>query len=207
MTFIKHKQLYDVKLFNEFFIDNYKNLVKDAQKITNHNPYYDMAEDFVHDNYIKILNRIALSGFTGSNFRGYFFMAMKNDFRVLKNREKVRHFVPIDTVDNDNGWEYGKTNRSKAEQYLLEEEEWNKDQEQYHTIIESIVIHLFKYVQIKYNDKQTYLFITYFLEGDTYKQLSERTGVDISIISKTIKPMKLDIKNNFQTYINQKRNE
>lgn len=184
-----------VKEFDQFFIDNYSKLLMNANSITSH---YDYSSDIVNDVYLKVRQRIELSGFTGTNYFGFCWMSIQNDWFVLCNRKKIRHFIDID--DHDNHF----NDIERAEQYLLTEEEWNQKQEEYYQKIEFIVRILFNYIETNYNEKESYLFKTYFLLGETYKQLSVRTNYSQAYISNTIKPMKRDLRNNFTEFLKSK---
>ncbi len=184
-----------VKLYDKFFNDNYNKLLNDATSITQH---YDYSVDMVHDNYLKVRNKIWKNGFNGDNYYGYLWLSIKNDWRVLKNREKIRKFIDID--DTTNHFD----DIEKAEQYLLVEDNWNKQQEEYYQSVEYVVMELFKFVETRYDEKQSYIFKCYFLLCLTYKELSNQTGYSQSYISNTIKPLKKDIKHNFEQYLKTK---
>lgn len=185
-----------VKDFDRFFETKYEKLLNEAVSITQH---YDYSADMVNDAYLKVRQRIWLSGFTGNNFHGFLWQSISNEWKVLCNRKKIRHFVDIDSSDNEDG--YYHSDRIKAENVLLLEDEWNKQQEEYYQKIEFIVRILFNYIETHYNEKEAYLFKTYFLLGETYKELSIRTGYSQSYISNTIKPIKKKLKHNFIDYL------
>lgn len=184
-----------VQDFDRFFVKKYEKLLNEAVSITQH---YEYSNDMVNDAYLKVRQRIWLSGYTGTNFHGFVWQSISNEWKVLCNRKKIRHFIDIDDHDNHfNDIEH-------AEQYLLTEEEWNQKQEEYYQKIEYIVRILFNYIETKYNEKEAYLFKTYFLLGETYKQLSVRTKYSQAYISNTIKPIKKDLKNNFTQFLKSK---
>ena len=181
--------------FDQFFVNKYEKLLNEAVSITQH---YDYSQDMVNDAYLKVRQRIWVSGFTGTNFHGFVWQSLSNEWKVLCNRRKIRHFVDID--DQENNY----LDIEKAEQYLLTEEEWNKVQEQYYQRIERIVMILFNYIETNYPERDAYLFKTYFLLGETYKELSIRTGYCQSTISNTIKPIKKKLKVEFENYLIEK---
>ncbi len=181
-----------IKSFDSFYINNYNKLVFEARSITQH---YDYHEDIVQDCYIKMRNRIGLSGFTSINFHGYLWLSIMNEWKVLCNRNKIRSFHSISDAELD------VHTINHAEEKLQESNNFHDNQQQYYEQIEYIVMMLFKYVQIRYDDKQSYLFISYFLLNDTYRTLSERTGYSISYISSVIMPIKKDLKANFKTFL------
>jgi RNA polymerase sigma factor (sigma-70 family) len=185
-----HKEL--VIKFDNFYTKKYNQLLSEARSITQHNEYSD---DIVNDTYLKVRNRIWLSGYTGNNFHSFCWRSIQNEWFVQCNRKKIRHFIDIDDRDKYND------DINKAEIILLNEEEWNQRQEEYYRSIENIVMILFKFIEINYSERDAYLFKTYFLLGETYSELSERTGYSKALISKVIKPQKKAIKINFERYL------
>jgi DNA-directed RNA polymerase specialized sigma24 family protein len=181
-----------VKSFDSFFADKYSKLLNEAVSITQH---YDYSADMVNDAYLKVRQRIWNSGYTGNNYHGFVWQSISNEWKVLCNRKKIRTF--IDIHDEENHFD----DVQKAEEVLLENKQLDDLREEQYQKIEFIVRMLFRFIETNYGEKQSYLFKTYFLCGDTYEQLSKRTGVNIAIISKTIKPMKKDLKYNFETYL------
>jgi len=197
----------NVKEFDEFIKNNYRKLLNDALSITQH---YDYSTDIVNDTYIKIRNRIELSGFTG-NVYGYFWMSVSNEWRVLCNRKKIRKFVELDIEQDSEANSHGNNNhtskikyndREHAEQVLLQNEEWDKIEEEYFNRIMWICNLLYNWIEVNYDDREAYLFKTYFKHGDTYEELSIRTGIDKPTISRIIKPIKRRLREEFQDYIN-----
>lgn len=201
--------LKNVTEFDNFFNKNYHKLLREATSITKH---YDYSADIVNDTYLKVRQRIWLSGFTGSH-HAYCWMSIQNEWKVLCNRNKIRHFVELDVEDNGeansngNGNHYGKmkhNDRDHAEQVLLQQQEWNDQQEEYYQKIEFIVRILFNYIESNYNERDATLFKFYFIEGTTYKDLSRITGYSQAYISNTIKPIKKSLKHNFQQFLKQR---
>lgn len=189
-----------VQDFDRFFASKYEKLLNEAISITQH---YDYSPDMVNDAYLKVRQRIWLSGYTGTNFHGFVWQSISNEWKVLCNRKKIRQFVDID-LDDNNEHGYHHADRMKAEQQLLQEQQWNDDQEQYYEKIEFIVRILFNFIESNYNERDATLFKFYFIEGTTYKDLSKMTGYSQAYISNTIKPMKKSLKNNFQTFLKEK---
>jgi RNA polymerase sigma factor (sigma-70 family) len=183
-----------VKEFDKFFKENYKKILNDARSITKNDLYY---EDIVNENYLKIRERILRNGFNG-NFYAYVWISIKNDFSTIKKTQGKRVMKDIDDYDNNS------SDIEKAEQILLQQQYWNDENETYYQNIEFIVMKLFDFIETRYNEKQCYLFKTYFLLSTNYKELSEITKYSQTYISNTIKPMKKDVKNNFINYLNKK---
>lgn len=183
-----------VRDFDQFFTNKYNQLLNEAQSITKH---YDYSSDIVNDTYLKVRRRIWLSGYTGTNFHSFCWRSIQNEWFVLTNRRKIRTFIDIDHEDH-----YGE--RMEAEEQLLVEHEWNVMQEMYYQRIERIVMILFNFIETHYSERDSYLFKTYFLCGDTYKELSRRTGYSQTTISNVIKPMKKVLKTEFETFLKSK---
>jgi DNA-directed RNA polymerase specialized sigma24 family protein len=189
-----------VKDFDNFFTEAYNKLRNEAVSITGH---YDYSDDIVNDTYLKVRKRIWASGYTGSNFHGYCWLSIMNEWKVMKNREKIRPYIDIynhidvtvDGVDK----EYDYINR-EVEKKLLEIEEENQQKQQYYDSIHVMVMVLFKYIEGKYSDKECSLFKLYFINSYTYKTLSSMTEYSLGYISGCIKPMKKDIAINFPSY-------
>jgi RNA polymerase sigma factor (sigma-70 family) len=187
-----------VQDFDRFFVQKYNQLTKEALSITQH---YDYSQDILHDCYAKVRQRIYSSGFTGQNYHGFLWMAVQNEWKVLCNRKKIRTFVDIDHVHDDEQHGYHHSDRMKAEQQLLVVEQWNNEVEQYYQQIERIVMILFNFIETNYPERDATLFKMYFIDGTTYKDLSKMSGYSQAYISNTIKPMKKSLKYNFEEYL------
>jgi RNA polymerase sigma factor (sigma-70 family) len=190
-----HIQL--VQEFDRFFANKYDKLLYEAQSITSHS---DISSDLVNDTYLKVRQRIWLSGFTGTNYHGFCWRSIQNEWKVLCNRKKIRTFIDIGDTDNH----YHDINL--AEQVLLDIEHDNNNQEEYYQKIEYIVRMLFNYIETRYDSRASFIFKFYFVEGITYEELSNRINYSQAYISNTIKPMKKDLKNNFRAYLISKQN-
>ncbi len=194
-----------VQDFDKFFTTKYNQLLVESNSITQH---YDYSQDILHDCYAKVRNRIWLSGFTGTNYHGFLWMSIQNEWRVLCNRKKIRTFSELDIEDNSEP--HGISNpaaahrqsiRDQAENRLLMEDQWDQEQEQYYQRIERIVMVLFNFIETNYPERDATLFKFYFIEGTTYRDLSTMTGYSQSYISNTIKPMKRKLYEEFERYL------
>lgn len=184
-----------VRGFDQFFANKYEKLLMEARSITQHNEY---SADIVNDTYLKVRQRIWLSGYTGTNYHAFVWQSISNEWKVLCNRKKIRSFIDIN--DEDDHYR----DIEHAENVLQDINRDNDHQEEYYQKIEFIVRMLFNYIETKYDSKATYLFKFYFIEGTTYAELAERTGYSQAYISQTIKPMKLELRNNFKQYLKDK---
>ena len=176
--------------FNNYFSNNYNGLVKYTimigQSVNLIEKRERWAKDILHDSYLKINNRLTMSGFTG-NLTGYTMITINN--ALISHYNKVVKTIPIeintDSIDN-------------IEDILLAQEQEHKERVVYQNEIEIISRNIFRYLSTRYNDKQKYIFRTYFLNKKmTYKKVKKTTGYSLGFISETIKKIKQDLKYNF----------
>lgn len=184
-----------VRHFDNYFSKNYGKIRNEAVSITQH---YQYADDLVNDVYLKVKRRIWLSGFTGTNVHGYIWQSILNEWRLICNKDKVRQFV---SIENENSEDEHHEYRPEVEKKLQEQNEWNEQQEDYYQSVEFVVNILFNYVETRYDQKAATLFKMYFLVGDTYLELCNITGYSLGYVSKTLKPIKQDVRDNFSKYL------
>lgn len=176
-----------LQVFDSFINEKYKQLKKDARRICHYDSTYS---DILTDNVIKVRNRIS-SGFTVNNYNSYLYVAIANDYKLLKKRANRRQLIPFEdpTIQNE-----------------LEEhfERLQHDKHAYHAKNDKEVRYLFQYLEKTYGEKKATLFKTYYLtSAKTYTKLVISTGYTFKYIKQTICDMKKDVKKNLRQYIQQ----
>lgn len=180
-----------VKEFDQFFIQQYDYLKLFSKSI---NPQADY-EGLLHDVYVKCKDRITIAGFTGQTFLNFTRVALmntyKSNYRLRQKRQQI-------DICDENYYGFIEENL----QQKLEQEE--QDQELQNTI-SYVNTMVYSYIDKNYNEKDKFIFKTYFLlkpKKINYRQLSEATGFSITAVNNTIKRMKVDIRTNLEQYIN-----
>lgn len=180
-----------VKEFDQFFIQQYDYLKLFSKSI---NPQADY-EGLLHDVYVKCKDRITIAGFTGQTFLNFTRVALmntyKSNYRLRQKRQQI-------DICDENYYGFIEENL----QQKLEQEE--QDQELQNTI-SYVNTMVYSYIDENYNEKDKFIFKTYFLlkpKKINYRQLSEATGFSITAVNNTIKRMKVDIRTNLEQYIN-----
>lgn len=180
-----------VQEFDQFFSKEYSYLTSFAKSIDPKSDY----ESLLHDSYIRCKDRITVAGFTGRTFLNFTRVAIingfKSNYRLQKKRVKV-------CLEDENYYHF-------IENHLQLKLDQEEQEQEYQAQISYINTMIYQYLDEKYDDKDRFIFKTYFLlkpKKINYKQLSEATGFSITGVSNTIKRMKADIKMNLQEYIN-----
>jgi RNA polymerase sigma factor (sigma-70 family) len=179
-----------LKLFDEFYVKEYKYLKSFARSI---NPSADY-ESLLHDCYIKCRDRIEVVGYQGSDYMNFVRVTIMNQYKSNYRLQKKRIFIDIENPDFYNN----------IEQTLLQQEhfqEQQKDTDQLNSYFNTMI---YEYVQERYSPKEIFIFKTYYLlkhKHLNYKTLSTVTGFSMTSVSNTIKRMKKDLKENLMSYI------
>lgn len=180
-----------VKEFDEFFCNEYKYLMSFAKSI---NPQADY-EGLLHDVYLRCKDRILVAGFTGNTFLNFTRVSIMNQYKSnYRIQQKRKH---IDILD-ENYYHF----IEDSLQIKLDQEQQEEERQVQISYINTMI---FQYIDDKYNERDKFIFKTYFLlkpKKINYKQLSDATGFSITAVSNTIKRMKIDIRNNLTQYIN-----
>lgn len=182
-----------VKAFDNFIFTYYQALRKDAKTICKAE---DDFEDILHNNLIKIRQRIIDNGFTPNkyqsltqSFHSYIYQGVKNDYlwKKIKEQRKGSQKRLLESIDEI------------FENDILLQSDNDQD---YHDKNDYMVKKIFEYIEIKYSQKNTILFKTYFLtEKNTYSKLVNSTGLKKNTIQKIISEIKMDIRKNLPNYI------
>ncbi len=186
---------FQVQQFDKFFIEHQEQLKADALRMNSRD-----YEDMVMDSYIKIRNRIQLSGFTITKYStlnkslySFFWRSLYNSNKTKKRLDKRKDQM-LDASDD-------------VVEYLMDEvlQEQEHDKQAYYDRLDVMVRYLFKFVQIRYSDKHNFLFKSYYLNPDTrsYDKLTASTGYKRKYIVDVIQTIKQDIRTNFIDFINE----
>jgi len=188
---IERKEMCKSKEFDKFFETEYDYLLSFAKSIDPKAPY----EDLLHDCYGKIKDRIVANGFTGDTFLNFTRVTLmntyKSNYRLLQKRPQVPY--------HDLNFKY------KIENTLQTEREQIEQEEQRQNSIEYLNTMIYCYIDEKYNEKERFVFKTYYLlkpKKLNYRTLAEATGYSITTVSNIIKKMKKDLRQNLIPYIN-----
>lgn len=180
----------DVKRFNAWFGDNYKLLSKHCKR-------YRIEEDYLHECYYNIQQRIVKSGYTGSQYITFVKRSLKNYEINEKKKNNNKYFIEIDNTD------YTNTIEDKLQDKDCEE----KDTLKYREDLLYFSKMLFKYIETvkKYDEEWQFVFRCYFLmpKRFTYAKLTIMTGINKNKCTKIIQTMKSDIKDNFINWLKQ----
>jgi len=182
----------DVRLYNQWFTENYTGLRKYCKK-------YHIEEDLLNDVYCNIHNRIIRSGFTESFYMTYVKRSLRN-LQINEGKKlNGKFYVDIENEDYTNTVENTLQERKEEEEDTLE---FRKD-------MMKLSKNLFYYITNvqKYTDEELFVFRCYYLmQGRmTYKKLNVMTGLDKSKCTRIIKTFKKDIKNNFINWLHNDR--
>lgn len=181
----------DVKRFNAWFGENYYLLQKYCKR-------YKIEEDYLHESYCNIQQRILKSGYTESFWLTYVKRTIHNMRVNEKKKINGRHYVEIGNEDYTNS----------IENQLQLQDDIEKDNAQY---IEDVMFFsrmMFKYIDTRgYTDEDKFIFRCYYLmpKRFTYKKLHDMTGINKNHCTKTIQAFKSDIRNNFLNWLKDDR--
>jgi len=172
--------------FNIFFKQNYNYLLNFSKSF---NKYIDY-EDLLHNTYIKCLNRIQLSGFSGSTYLNFMRVAITNGYKTHYRDKKKQveldyHISEIDT-------------------YLQSEYQYHNNKIQQRENADIVNTYIFEYVNKYFDEKHERIFKSYYLlryRHINYKKLSEITGYSITTVSNIIRYVKEQLKINLECYI------
>ncbi len=177
-----------VKEFDNFFVTNYTYLLGFTKSIDVRNDY----ENLLHDVYIKLRNRITLSGYSGTTYLNFTRVTIMNTYKTLY-RDKKR------TI------EYGSNDHSdEIENQLQQEYDYQEQHNTNDMRMSYINTSIYEYVDRYFTPKENAIFKTYYClkhKRLNYKQLSKATGYSITSVSNTINRMKKNIRENLKTYI------
>ena len=179
--------------FNDFFVKEYKYLLGFTRSIDTRNDY----ESLLHDCYLKIANRIKLSGYSGSTYLNYMRCTIMNKYKTFYRDRKF-------TIEFDNP-DY----ISEVETVLLEENEYQDIRQEHDSDMGFLNSMAFEYVDKYFDEKQYMIFKTYFVlkhKHLNYKQLAVATNLSQTSVSKTIKHIKKELRFNLMCYINNGKN-
>jgi RNA polymerase sigma factor (sigma-70 family) len=179
-----------LKLFDEFFVKNYKYLIGFTKSI---NPSHDY-QNTLHDVYVKLRERIEVNGYRGTDFLNYTRCSLMNTYKSQYRADKKRQMVDIENPDYHN----------TIEQILLQGQ--NQQEQQNEVDNRNIYLNtlIYEYIDVHFTAKERFVFSTYYLlkhKHLNYKTLAEVTGYSITSVSNIIKRMKKDIRENLELYI------
>lgn len=177
-----------VKEYDKFFVENYKYLLGFSKSI---NPAYDY-ESLLHDCYLKCKKRIESNGYDGKEFLNFTRVTIMNTFKT--NYRNKKNNVDFDLIDFNSEIE------SKLK-FNADIEQQEKDRYAYVSYINTSA---FEFVDKYFNDKEKFIFKTYYiLKGKqlNYKQLALVTGYSITSVSLIIKKIKKELKINLKSFI------
>lgn len=178
---------HQVREFDKFVSLNYGKLSTSAEQVCWNDPDY---QDILQNNLIKVRERISRSGFTSSNFFGFVWMGISNDFKTKKKKESRKIFHDVE-------------DRNIQEDLLTILEGDNHDSQKYYDDLELFTKSLFNYIEINYPKKKATLFKTYYLtNANTYQKLAEQSGLSEKYIKDCISSMKKDLRLNLLNFIN-----
>jgi RNA polymerase sigma factor (sigma-70 family) len=186
--FLMHED--KLKEFDDFFSKNYSYLKEFSKSI---DPKYDY-EDLLHQVYLKCRNRIQNAGFQNTGYLNYTRCSIMNTYKTYYRENKKNIIIDI----NDKNY------YDIIEDNLIQIQEDQDQEELLQYEFSYINTNIFEYVQKYYNQKENFVFRTYYLlkhKHLNYKTLSQATGYSITSVSKIIKKIKKDIKINLQTYL------
>ena len=178
----------DLNRFNMWFGQNYPILQKYCKK-------YRIEEDYIHESYCNIAQRILRSGYTENFFMTYVKRTIHNMRVNDKKKENGKHFIEIGNEDYTN----------TIENQLQLEDEIEKDTAQYREDVLFFSRMMFKFINEKqYNEEWQFIFRCYYLMPNrfTYAKLHTMTGYNKNHCTKVIQTMKQDIRQNFLTWLN-----
>jgi hypothetical protein len=183
-----------VQAFDQFFITNRSKLKVEAQRIFFNHPHF---EDCLTNNYIKIRQRIAASGFTATKYHtmersmySFFWRSLSNESKTLRVKDSRVAVVDVQR----------ESIADLANEALIED---LHNKQLYYDQLDIVVKHLFRFVQLRYNEKNQFLWKLYYLNPDsnTYKKLATSTGYKQGSVVEIIRTIKQDIKRNFVKWL------
>lgn len=83
------------KFYADVFLEKYDSIKKWALQITNYN--FELAEDLVHDVFLKLQNRAVAA--STHNVDAYLYVSLKNHFQTKIRKEASEEFISL--TDND----------------------------------------------------------------------------------------------------------
>ena len=180
----------DINRFNKWFGDNYPILQKYCKR-------YRIEEDYLHESYCNIQQRILKSGYTESFWMTYVKRTIHNMRINDKKKQNNRHYVEFGNEDYTN----------TIETQLQLEDEIEKDTQQYREDVMFFSRQMFRYINEKqYDDKWQFIFRCYYLmEGRmTYQKLTAMTGYHKNLCTRVITTIKNDIRTGFLDWLKEK---
>jgi RNA polymerase sigma factor (sigma-70 family) len=179
-----------VKLFDEFYVENYKYLLGFSKSI---NPKADY-ESLTHDVYLRARTRIEENGYSGETFMNFIRVALMNLYKSQYRNEKNKIIIDIDDEDYYQCIE---------ESLSIKEEQEEQEREKQHQT-EYITAMIYEYLDKYYSQKDIFVFKTYYQLRHrylNYKQLAIACDMSITSVSNKIKTIKKDLKRNLVSYI------
>jgi len=177
-----------IEEFNNFFVNEYKYLLGFSKSIDPRNDY----ESLLHNCYLKIYQRIALSGYSGSTYLNFMRCTIMNTFKT--NYRDKKHTIDAEDLHVVN----------EVEDYLRDQEDYLDQQKENDEKNQIINTYVYEYVQKYYSPQENMVFKTYFVlkhKHLNYKQLSQATGLSMNAVSIIIKKIKKDLKANLKNYM------
>ena len=177
--------------FDNFFCDEYEYLVQFSRSIDPKTDYLDL----LHDSYIRCRERITVAGYSGLDFMNFMRVTIINTY---KSGYRLKQKRPQVNLECEN---YYQTIETKL-QLKREQEQQEID---YQNQVEYLNTMVFCYIDETFDEKEQFVFKTYYLlkpKRINYSQLSNVTGLSITAVSNIIKRMKTSIKENLENYIN-----
>ena len=179
-----------IKLFDEFFVQEYDYLRGFTKSI---DPYCEY-QDILHECYCKCRDRISKVGFSGKTFLNFTRVTIINTFKSgyrFKQKHKRIHYDDINYTAH--------IEETLAHRQDMEEKDHQLEQHQ--SYLNTMV---FSYIDERFSKREVFVFKTYFLlkhKKMNYKQLSLTTGYSTGTVSGIIKRMKSDIRLNLEDYV------
>jgi len=180
---------------NNLYIHHYPYLLKFSKKITqqvNRNRHIKTDyKDFPNQAYIKIIDKINKNNWkiVNHNITGLTLTIIRN-LIIDENKQNKNNYGMFDSFNPE-------IEKILQDKIIIEEDNIN-----YRNDLEYISKMLFKYLELKYSEKDIYIFRVYYLTSkSTYKKVSYLTKYHFTYISQIIKKIKMDLKSNFENYL------
>jgi len=174
--------------FDNWINCNYQDLIKYCKK-------YRINEDILPQVYLNIRDRIERLGYSGDTFMTYIKHSI-TFYRINEaKKNNNKHFIDFQDEDYT----------ISIDNKLLNEDYDEKKTREYRENVMYLSKMLFIYLNKKeYPDDWQFVFRCYYLmeEKMTYSKLRDMTGINKNKCTTIIQTMKKDIKENFQTFLN-----
>lgn len=200
--------------FDNYYSKNYKLFNKLALKHSHGSEHF---EDYQQDAYIRLRNRICLSGFTtqdhyrsgytGYNFYQYLLLSIQSVIRNNFKKTKSKTFISLDDNTSENQ-QY--MLHSETETVLNDVEHWNdyeRREQRWEDVIFTLIM-LDDYLKKRFEDDRAVgLFWRKTRFNFTYKELALEQGLHKRTILRLVQPLIFAAANDFPVYFKQYHND